>query len=774
MPAASVKTYEQNLVQKIGGQTGVYNAIVIPAKKGPINVPVLVTSENDLLNKFTPDNTIKVGYNLAYYSALTALEKTRTMWVIRTANGALNGGAFVKKVGSASLTPYVQVNETAPSKKAIVFTASNIVDGSNEITISSLTGGVSTDLVGRSINIPSVGQGSFVVSSVTGSVATLTTSIDSAISFTGTGTASIVKSSDYATFDVSFVSGATYNITNIVDGVGSSVIALADFVGSTLSFIVSGVSYTRTVLSATGTTATLSSALPTMTTGTGYRGNPLITMNVSGVADGTGTIQVSDIFPTYIATTSVTGKILQVSASMTNGTSSVSSATISSATGVSVTLDTFFNNPALVDTAPASAPETDAVALGFTDASPLPFSVDDCILLYSVNEGNWSKDIRVEIVTQNQKLPGTFTVNVFSTSNLVKPRESFICSRDIDARDGFGRNIYIETVLTGSNYINAISNQAIPADVLPKEVLRTGSLIRFVGGNDGGAVTDSDMIVSASLMANKNNYPLTVFLDGGWSSSPYQNKISQICEERDDSIAVLTVPFELGLNPVTYLSDIVNYRTTDLNINSSYAALYTSHIKITDKYNNREIFIAPDGFAAAAISISASEYEIWYPAAGFNRGRLFVNDVQVKFTDGDLDVLSDNGINPIRFSPGKGVAIWGQHTLTYVATAVDRMNVRLLLNKIKPEISTFLERYLFELNTTDVRASVEGTINGYLTGIHARNGISAFSVVCDDTNNSPQDTVNNILNVDIYVKPVYSIEYINFTTVINNGTVSFS
>ena len=110
MPAANVKTYEENFAVRVEGIEGVYNSIVIPAKKGPINVPTLVSGENDLLKLFTPNMKVEVGFNLAYYSALAVLNKTNKLWVTRCANNALFGGVLVNPF--SDVDGYDQVDQT--------------------------------------------------------------------------------------------------------------------------------------------------------------------------------------------------------------------------------------------------------------------------------------------------------------------------------------------------------------------------------------------------------------------------------------------------------------------------------------------------------------------------------------------------------------------------------------------------------------------------------------------------------------------------------------
>lgn len=208
-------------------------------------------------------------------------------------------------------------------------------------------------------------------------------------------------------------------------------------------------------------------------------------------------------------------------------------------------------------------------------------------------------------------------------------------------------------------------------------------------------------------------------------------------------------------------------------MNSSYCALYTPHLQIQDRFNDRKLFIAPDGHVAGSISFSASNYEIWFPAAGFKRGVLNVLAVSRIFDDGELDLLYTAGINPIRFTSGRGIVIWGQKTLLARPSALDRLNVRLLLIVIEPAVKNFLEDYLFDLNDEGTRTIIEGKLEGYLETIKARKGITGYDVICDETNNSPEDIDANRLIVDIFIKPSRSIEDIPVRVVITPNSISF-
>ena len=397
---------------------------------------------------------------------------------------------------------------------------------------------------------------------------------------------------------------------------------------------------------------------------------------------------------------------------------------------------------------------------------------DEAIIFYNSDPGAWQVAITVTNFDTDPELvgePGAFLIQIFAPTNLNVPIEQFVASRDPEARNGFGSNIYVEEVLLGSNYLRAFSNPMIDPSIGPADIV-TPQLL--TGGDNGAAVTDSELITAAKRFENRDELQLTVLMDGGNSSPAYQLELNNIATKRNDCVGIFSTPFSAE-SSANYLNDIVDYRQNSLNLDSSRSAIYTPHVKVFDRFNDRDIFAAPDGYAGAAISFSASNFEIWFPPAGFTRGNVTVLDLRRRFTTGEMDVLYAAGINPLRFVPGRGIYIWGQRTLQTRPSALDRLNVRLLLIVIEPAISEALENFLFELNDEATRSRAEAIVTNYMDRIRARRGVTDFDVVANDSNNTPEDIDAGRLNLDLFVKPTRSIEEIPFRVVITSTGISF-
>ena len=387
------------------------------------------------------------------------------------------------------------------------------------------------------------------------------------------------------------------------------------------------------------------------------------------------------------------------------------------------------------------------------------------IKVKTMNAGTLS----VDPATRQTRLEGTSCIRVFHKSDLNNPIETYIVSRDESARDLDNRNIFIEEVVKLSETIEIANNPLVSEKILLQDIVTP---TRLGGGDDGEAITTGDMIRASRLFNNENEYPLTLIGDGGWTQPAYQQRLLDLCKKRGDCFAVLSAPFNLQSNPSTSAQDVVNYRRYELNVASSWGALYTPHVKLYDEWNDRTVWASPDGMAIKAILDTASNFEIYYPVAGETRGVISVLDTKVHYTDPDQDLLYDNDVNPIIFDVGSGIKIWGQKTLYGKPSKLDRIHVRMLLITIAPAIRKMLKGILFEFNDEITRAIVRSRIISYMDGVQARRGVTAYKVVCDETNNTPQDLVNNRMNVGLAICPNASVEFIDFTIGITNEITS--
>jgi len=151
----------------------------------------------------------------------------------------------------------------------------------------------------------------------------------------------------------------------------------------------------------------------------------------------------------------------------------------------------------------------------------------------------------------------------------------------------------------------------------------------------------------------------------------------------------------------------------------------------------------------------------WFAPAGLNRGGIdSAIQAERKLTHSNRDTLYDSNVNPIATFPGQGICAWGQKTLQKKASSLDRINVRRLLIKVKKFIASSSRFLVFEQNNAATRRRFLNIVNPFLEQVQSNSGLSAFRVVMDETNNTPDVVDRNILYGQIFVQPTKTAEFI--------------
>jgi phage tail sheath protein FI len=154
----------------------------------------------------------------------------------------------------------------------------------------------------------------------------------------------------------------------------------------------------------------------------------------------------------------------------------------------------------------------------------------------------------------------------------------------------------------------------------------------------------------------------------------------------------------------------------------------------------------------------------WWAPAGVDRGGLGnVIQPERKVSLNDRNLLYAGKVNPIASFPGVGVAIYGQKTLQSKNSALNRVSVRRLLIELKSYIGQIGQTLVFQPNTQVTRNKFLNQVNPYLESVQQREGLYAFEVIMDDTNNTPDTIDRGILVGAINIKPTIAAEIISLT-----------
>ena len=262
-----------------------------------------------------------------------------------------------------------------------------------------------------------------------------------------------------------------------------------------------------------------------------------------------------------------------------------------------------------------------------------------------------------------------------------------------------------------------------------------------------------------SLLANQDDYRYNVLVtpglfasEGPLGASAVTSIISNT-QNRGDAIYVTDlVPFSSSISEVTTQANAKN---------TSYAASYWPWVQTIDPDSAQLVWVPASTMIGGVYAYNDSVSEPWFAPAGINRGGLgSVVRAEKKLSQANRDTLYTNKVNPIATFPGTGTVVYGQKTLQTQASALDRVNVRRLLIALKSYISQVAQNLVFEQNTIATRNSFLSQVNPYLETVQQRQGLYAFKVIMDDSNNTPDVIDRNQLVGQIYLQPTRTAEFI--------------
>jgi len=210
-----------------------------------------------------------------------------------------------------------------------------------------------------------------------------------------------------------------------------------------------------------------------------------------------------------------------------------------------------------------------------------------------------------------------------------------------------------------------------------------------------------------------------------------------------------------------FSDSIAQANTQAQAIDSNMAATYYPWVKTVDVNTNKLIAVPPSVLLPGVFAANDRVAAEWFAPAGLNRGGLLgAVSVQNRLTQSEKDSLYENKVNPIVQFPGQGIVVFGQKTLQDKPSALDRINVRRLLLTVRKYIASTSRYLVFEQNTATTRNRFLNIVNPYLESIQQRQGLYAFRVVMDDTNNTPDVIDRNIMKGSIYLQPTKTAEFI--------------
>ena len=259
-----------------------------------------------------------------------------------------------------------------------------------------------------------------------------------------------------------------------------------------------------------------------------------------------------------------------------------------------------------------------------------------------------------------------------------------------------------------------------------------------------------------ALLSNADYYDMNMLITPGVIDSIHPLVTSaarNLVEQRQDTFYIMDSN-ALTDNIATVVQQVTN-------IDSNYAATYFPWVRVVDPGKNKPIFVPPSVVMPGVLAFNDAVTAPWYAPAGLTRGGLTTAIGTFKnLSQSNRDTLYENRVNPIANFPNEGICVWGQKTLQARPSALDRVNVRRLLIAVKKFIASSTRYLVFEQNTSATRNRFLTIVNPYLEQVRAQQGLSAFRVVMDETNNTPDVIDRNIMYGQIFLQPTRTAEFI--------------
>ena len=312
-----------------------------------------------------------------------------------------------------------------------------------------------------------------------------------------------------------------------------------------------------------------------------------------------------------------------------------------------------------------------------------------------------------------------------------------------------------------------------------------------VGLSSTGALTSTlgELSDGYDLFENTDNFKVDFLLMGSANYSitnaqALAQKLISVAELRKDAIAFISPYRGSALTDTSNQNAVTVRSASDITdkvlefyspiTSSTYAVFDSGYKYMYDRFSDTFRYIPMNGDIAGTCARNDINNFPWFSPAGTSRGAI-LNAVKLAYnpSKSQRDRLYSSRINPVIFSPGAGIVLFGDRTGYAKASAFDRINVRRLFIYLEIAISAAAKDQLFEFNDEITRTNFVNIIEPFLRDVQAKRGIFDYVVVCDETNNTAAVIDNNEFIADIYIKPARSINFIGLTFVATRTGVSF-
>ena len=798
-----VKVREVDLtIGRVDAANDQVGAIAGPFEKGPINVPILIETEQDLLRTFGKPITTDAQCDY-WLSASSYLSYGGVLRVLRSDEGAGshlnnasdNGGTikiksyedYVNNASSVAVSwKYAAKNPGKWANKLKVCT----IDGAADqiISVASTTGvsvgmGVTQSLLGR------VNAGSGSTTAYDGYLRGIITGVGTESGMSGLkadeiavritdrvdAAGNVVDAAYQESGSLSFIP-PTSTTTTTTTGIGTT----TGVIDTAFDVSITGINTTSAAAGidqniAIGDVVTVTGGNSTVVTGTKVIGIGLSTVFVDQSITGISTAGDGAVF-TFTRGTTTTTNVNQIRVVTTAG--------VATATYTAATISDWYNNQSL---------NLENSLVSWKSIAEKPGTSQ-----YASERSSKNDQIHVVVIDDTGSVTGTagnivekFTFLSKASDATTSPTEAVYYKNSIANVSEYvfsGKHpTGVSGGLTGGDgtftAATGVWGGVAQGTTFNVEGAKTYTLSagKNYTATDGFAATLADVITSYEVLKNPAEYSIDFLINGPSTGSSIfdaqakAKKLIEIAELRKDCIACIS-PYTDGVvnesNSDTQTTNIIKF--FDGVTSSSYAVFDSGYKYSFDRFNNEFRYLPCNADVAGLMARTSINQFPWFSPAGSSRGALN-GAVKLAYnpSQAQRDLIYPKRINPVVAQPGSGILLFGDKTGLAFASAFDRINVRRLFLTIEASVERAAKDQLFEFNDVITRSNFVNIVEPFLRDVKAKRGVTDFVVICDETNNTPDIVDANQFRADIFVKPARSINFIGLTFVATRTGVSF-
>ena len=408
-----------------------------------------------------------------------------------------------------------------------------------------------------------------------------------------------------------------------------------------------------------------------------------------------------------------------------------------------------------------------------------PTSTDDV-----VNAGGSLDEMHIVVLDEDGGITGT-------AGTILETFEGV--SQAVDAKSAQGNsNFFADVIYSQSKFVYVMDHETTLANSGSAKkgqtfdntqgdafVVKTYSL---ASGTDDYAATNGEIATAYEKFSDTDAVDLSLLLCGPSQTTAdatgdtKATAVMDIATARKDCVAFIS-PARTDVvgvsNAITQAQNVIGF--ADGLPSTSYAVIDSGYKYMYDRYNDVYRFVPLNGDIAGLCARTDNVADAWFSPGGFNRGQIR-GAVKLAYNPNQTqrDELYKSRVNPVVSFPGQGTVLFGDKTAQSKPSAFDRINVRRLFIVLEKAISTAAEFQMFEFNDEFTRAQFRNLVEPFLRDVQGRRGLTDFSVVCDDSNNTGDVIDRNEFRADIFVKPARSINFIQLNFVATRSGVAFS